>query len=226
MAVVVTLLVTGWPVAAVIGGGAAWASLGTLGKRDSDEADRAEAIAEWARKLRDGLGTAMELGTVLRSTAPMAPPLIRADVGAATDRLATERIDVVLDDLSERLGGGHGDLVLAALRQAARGGGRQLRDVLESIAETAQDEAGMIRRVQVAQQPARTSSRLVTGVAAVSMLGSIVLFPDWVAPYGTSTGQLVLGGIAVIGALALVWMARMSRIELPAKFVARRGSEA
>lgn len=222
-AAVVSLVVTGWPVAAVAGAVGAWVATTALDRPDDDAAARAEATALWAEILRDALGTSWEIETVLRSTARTAPRLIRPDIVAATDRLAVEPFDVVLDDLGDRLGGGTGDLVIAALRLAGRSGGRQVREILDSVATAAYDEAEMLRRIEVARQSPRTSARVVTAITVLSVLGTVVFFRDWVEPYGTRPGQVALAVIALWCGAALAWMARMSRFELPARFSARRG---
>jgi tight adherence protein B len=222
---VLAFVVTGWPVAAVIGGVGAWVAATALGRRADDAAARAEATALWAEILRDALGTSWEIETVLKATAPTAPRLIRADVMAATDRLAYESFDGVLDDLGARLGGGTGDLVIAALRLAGRSGGRQVREILDSVAAAAYHEAEMLQRIEVARQSPRTSARLVTAITVLSMAGTAVFFRDWVAPYGSATGQVALALIAGWCGLALAWMARMSRVDVPARFAAGRGAD-
>ena len=107
------LVLTRWPVAGVVG--AAGAGMrppcGACGADDT--AQRAEAVALWAEILRDGLGTSMEIETVLRTTAPIAPQLIRADVEAATARLAYMPYDDVLDELADKLDASSGDMVVS-----------------------------------------------------------------------------------------------------------------
>ncbi len=219
---VAALLLTGWPVAAMVGGVAAWVGHGALGRRHDDAADRAEAIALWAEILRDAMGTAWEIETVLSATAPSSPRLIRAQVTAAAGRLAHESLDVVLDDLAARLGGGSADLVIAALRLAGRSGGRQVRQVLDDVARAAYGEAEMLNRIKVARQTPVTSARFVTGITAVSVVGTVVFAQDFLEPYDTASGQLALLFIALWCTASLGWMARMTRVDLPARFTARR----
>jgi Flp pilus assembly protein TadB len=192
-------------------------------RRATDPAAMAEAIALWTEILRDALGTSWEIETVLRATAPTAPRLIRAEVIRATDKLDYATLDEVLDELAVNLGGGVGDLVIVALRLAGRSGGRQVRGVLDATARTAYNEAEMLRRIEVARQSPRTSARLVTGITVVAVLGTVVFFRDWVEPYGTPSGQVVLAFMAAWCGGALWWMSRMTNVRLPARFTARPG---
>ena len=80
----------------------------------------------------------------------------------------------------------------------------------------------MLRRVAVARQSPRTSTRLVTGITVVAVLGTVLLFRDWVEPYGTASGQVALGVIAAWCGGALWWMSRMTDVRLPARFTARQ----
>jgi Flp pilus assembly protein TadB len=141
----------------------------------------------------------------------------------ATDKLDYATLDEVLDELAVNLGGGVGDLVVVALRLAGRSGGRQVRGVLDATARTAYNEAEMLRRIEVARQSPRTSARLVTGITVVAVLGTVLFFRDWVEPYGTPSGQVVLAFMAAWCGAALWWMSRMTNVRLPARFTARPG---
>ena len=219
---VVALALTRWPVAAVAGAAGAWQAVVALRRPKDDTAERAEAVALWAEILRDGLGTSMEIETVLRTTAPIAPQLIRHDVEAATARLAYVPYDDVLDDLAAKLDASSGDMVVAALRLAGRSGGRQVRDVLDSVSKAAYSDADALRRVEVARQRPRSSARLVVGIVMGTVVISAVLFRRWLEPYASPGGQLALAVIALWCWGAMWWMSRMSRVEMPARFSARR----
>jgi Flp pilus assembly protein TadB len=216
------LVLTRWPVAGVVGAAGAWQAVAALRRPRDDTAQRAEAIALWAEILRDGLGTSMEIETVLRTTAPIAPQLIRADVEAATARLAYMPYDDVLDELADKLDASSGDMVVSALRLAGRSGGRQVRDVLDSVAKAAYSDADTLRRVEVARERPRSSARLVVGIVVGTVVISAVAFRRWLEPYASPTGQIALAIIALWCWAAMWWMSRMSKVDMPARFSARR----
>ncbi|HKE76053.1 MAG TPA: hypothetical protein VKB57_20715 [Acidimicrobiales bacterium] len=217
----VALALTRWPVVAVIGAAGAWQAMAALRRPRDDTAARAEAVALLAEILRDGLGTSMEIETVLRTTAPIAPQLIRHDVEAATARLAYVPYDDVLDELADKLDCSSGDMVVAALRLAGRSGGRQVRDVLDSVAKAAYSDADTLRRVEVARQRPRSSARMVVGIVVGTVVLSALVFRRWLAPYGSPGGQVALAIIALWCWAAMWWMARMSRVDMPGRFSAR-----
>jgi Flp pilus assembly protein TadB len=216
------LVLTRWPVAGVVGAAGAWQAVAALRRPRDDTAQRAEAVALWAEILRDGLGTSMEIETVLRTTAPIAPQLIRADVEAATARLAYMPYDDVLDELADKLDASSGDMVVSALRLAGRSGGRQVRDVLDSVAKAAYSDADTLRRVEVARERPRSSARLVVGIVVGTVAISAVAFRRWLEPYASPSGQIALAIIALWCWAAMWWMSRMSQVEMPARFSARR----
>jgi hypothetical protein len=218
-AALLVLLVTRWPVAAAAGGvGAALlgGSRAALG-RQPQHADTAEALAAWAEMLPRGIEG------VLVATAASAPPLVREPVRRAARRLPFEALDPVLDDLAGDLAHPVGDLVVTALRLAARSGGRQVRTVLDDLATAAREQAQMHRRVEVARARPRSDMRSVLAI----MGGFLVLFSvgarGYLEPYGTVLGQLVLVMVVLIWAAALWGMARMGRDRPLERFLARAG---
>ena len=154
----------------------------------------AEALTAWAEMLRDATGTPRGIEGVLVATAPGAPapdPAGRAAGRPAAAR--TTRSSVVLDDLADDLDHPVGDLVVTALRLAARSGGRQIRSVLDDLATVAREEARMHRRVEVARARPRADMRSVLAI----MGGFVLLFSIGARTYlerrtAPPLGQLVL----------------------------------
>ena len=218
-----TLLITRWPVAALGAGMAGWFAAVPLVRRPRvSDAARAEALALWVEMLRDAMGTARGIEGVLVATAGTAPAAIREEVGRMARRLAYDPLDDVLDGLADDLDHPLGDLVVTALRLASRAGARQTRDVLTDLAAAAYREAGMHQRVEVARQRPRTAMRWVTVIIG-GFIALLILFArDYLSPYETAVGQLVLVFVAIYWGLGFWWMARMGRIAPIERFLARR----
>src|SRR5690606_17759530 len=127
----------------------------------------------------------------------------------------------VLDDLADDLAHPVGDLVVTALRLAARSGGRQIRSVLDDLAAVAREEARMHRRIEVARARPRSDMRSVL----LLMVGFVALFVlvarDYLAPYGTVAGQLVLTVVLGIWAAGVWAMGRLGRIRPVERFLVR-----
>lgn len=222
----VTLILTRWPVAAIAAGLAVALLSGSksaLG-RHTAEADMAEALTAWAEMLRDATGTPRGIEGVLVATAAGAPALIRPAVVRVAQRLPYDPLDRVLDDLAGDLDHPVGDLVVTALRLAARSGGRQIRSVLDDLATMAREEARMHRRIEVARARPRADMRSVLAI----MGGFVLLFSigarTYLEPYGTALGQLVLAVVICVWAAAIWAMARLGRTTEVERFLARSAS--
>jgi hypothetical protein len=218
----VVLVLTRWPVAAVGAALAAWYASMPSGDRRVDEAAKADALTAWVEMLRDATGTPRGIEGVLTSTAAGAPVLIRPHVVRLARRLAYEPLDDALDDLADDLAHPLGDLVVTSLRLAARSGGRQIRNVLDDLAASAREEARMHRRIAVARERPRSDMRSV--IVIMVLFVSILTFAarEYLEPYDTPGGQVVLLGVALAWGGGVVAMVRMGRAQPVERFLARR----
>lgn len=221
-AAAVLLVITRWPVAAAAG-----AALGFFGpdllagkaKRTAD-ATRSAAIATWCEMIRDTLSSGAGLQQVLIATAPIAPTPIRP----ALDRLQarrragvplTEAIAALADDLNDPTG----DLVVSALLLAAKGEARDLANLLGQLAEIARENATIRLQADAAQGKTRTATRAITGITIVMALVLTVVGRNYLRPYSSFSGQLVLGLVLTEFAVALWWIHRLNRTHPPNRFL-------
>ena len=213
------LVFTRWPVAAIAAGLAvAYGSSPALRQR-GDDADKAEALTVWAEMLRDATGTPRGIEGVLVATAAGAPVLIRAHVARLARRLPYEPLDAALDGLADDLDHPVGDLVVTALRLAAHSGGRQIRSVLDDLATVAREEARMHRRIEVARARPRSDMRSVLVIMGVFVALFAVVAQEYLEPYRTPGGQLVLGLVIAMWAGAIWAMARLGRLDPVERFL-------
>lgn len=218
-------LITGWPV----GGLLAALAVGVLprlvasGRAEATQTARVEAVATWAEMLRDTLSGAAGLEQALLATAPIAPGPIRPEVAALAAALQSgTRLPDALADLADDLADPTGDLVVTALHLAATRQARQLGDLLGRLATAAHDHAALRLRTTAARAQTRTSVRIIIGTTTVMAGGLVLLSHAYVAPYRTVAGQLVLLLIGAIFAAGYGWLARMSRIPAPDRFLTHR----
>ncbi len=219
---VVLLVVTRWPAAAA--GGAALGFFGpellaTRTKRTA-EATTSAAIATWCEMLRDTLSSGAGLQQVIMATSPIAPAPIRP----ALDRLQTRRragvpLTESIAALAADLNDPTGDLVVSALLLAARGEARDLANLLSQLAEIARESATIRLKADAARGSIRTATRGITGVTIVMALILSIVGRDYLAPYGTVAGQLVLGLVLAGFAAALWWIQRLNRSQPPNRFL-------
>lgn len=175
-----------------------------------------EALEEWTRALSGvltvGVGLEEAIRATLRSTPKAIKPEVEALVGRLRARYSTEdALHAFADDLNDATG----DLVAANLILGARRRGKGLASVLESLAESVADDVRARRAIEADRAKPRTTARWVT-IITLTVLAVLALTGDYIAPYGTAIGQILL--ITLLGAYVglLVWMRKMATgAELP-----------
>ena len=220
---VVVAVFTKWPVGGILAAAlvGSWHTL--FGQRSASDGEilRIEAIASWTEMLRDTMAAASGLEQAIATTAPIAPAPIRADVMMLATRLETREVTLSqgLPDLADALGDPTGDLVIAALASAADRRARSLAELLGALAASAREDASMRLRVQAGRARIATTARIVS-TCTLLLGGGLVLFNrDFLAPYGTTEGQVVLAIVGGIFALGFWWLTRMSGISSPERFL-------
>ena len=219
---VLTGMVTGWVVGAVLAGVGCWSLPGIVG-RDRYQAARVariEAIASWSEMLRDTLSAAAGLEQAILVTAPLAPRAIRSEITGLAARLqGGVRIDDALRITAGELADHTSDLVCAALMLASRQHARQLGDLLGSLAQAAREQASMRLRVEAGRARSRTSVRVVVGTTLGFAAGLVLLNRPYLAAYDTAAGQLVLLGIGGVFAAGFAWLACIATVAEPARLL-------
>ncbi|RYE76830.1 MAG: type II secretion system protein, partial [Myxococcales bacterium] len=160
------------------------------------------------------------LEQAIPATAVNAAPSIRPALNLLVDRLRVrEPLPDALMKFSDDLDDASADLVVAALILNARLRGPGLRDVLTALATSARDELDVRRRVEASRRSTRRSVQVVVGVI-LFVAGMLVLFNrEYVEPYGTFMGQLVLAGVLAIFGVSVFWLRSLSGVTEPERFL-------
>ncbi|HEX8803954.1 MAG TPA: hypothetical protein VF743_07165 [Acidimicrobiales bacterium] len=227
LAVVVGAL-TRWPMAALLLGLAGFMAPSILGGQAERKSslDRIESIAAWAEMLRDTMAGAGGLEQSIIATAAVAPPPIRSEVLRLAARLERERLAPSLREFADAIDDPAGDLVVAALILAADKSPKRLGDLLGRLATSARAEVNMRLRVEANRARTRTSVRVITIFTTGFALFLLVFNRNYLDPYDTVQGQLVLGLIGLCFAGAFYWLARAFRIEPEERFLRAEATEA
>lgn len=207
----IVAIVTGWLLAIVI------TPLGVVGlpfllsaSDAQDRIARLEAMEEWIRSLSGVLTAGVGLEQALIATLRSAPTEIRPEVGRLVARLrARWGTEAALRALADDLDDSTGDLIAANLILGARRRGSGLAAVLESLAESVAADVRARRQIEADRAKPRTTARWVT-LITVSVLVVLGLTGDYVAPYRSGLGQLVLALMLAAYGGVLVWMRRMA----------------
>jgi hypothetical protein len=212
---------THWPVAALLaaGVGAAGPSLVGAAARRRAIVVRLEAIAGWSEQLRDVMAAAAGIQEAIGATAPLAPVAIRPEVLRLAGRLEREPLRDALRGFADEVAHPLADTIVAALLLAAERQGR-LADVLGEVARTARQTASMRLRVEALRARTYVTTRLIVGITIAMGVGLVALRRQYLAPFDTVAGQVM---IAVIGAMFLsagVLLARLARPVEPPRLLA------
>ncbi|GAA1923822.1 type II secretion system F family protein [Streptantibioticus ferralitis] len=218
VAVVATWAYTGYPMQGLIAG-LAMVGLpfllhpeGAAGARPRIE--RLEALAQMLNQLAAvHKAGSTSLDRSLIAAVPNVPPVIRADIGRLAARLeagwsppnayrafADEQADGVIDH------------VMLLFQSHWRNKGSGLAAALEALATGIAQQAAGLRDEEARRAGTRKEARLVSliflGIVAVCTING-----QWVGPYDTWYGQILLGVFAVMFVGAFAWLRRMARPE-------------
>ena len=224
LAVMVIWALTGWPVVAVAAGGliVAWPRLVGGVQAEQRQIARLDALVAWTESLRDTIAGHHSLENALPSSAVHASPLIRPAllrlVGQIRARVPVDRALVMLAD---ELDDPSADLVIAELVLSAKRRGDGLRDRLSSLATTAREELEMRRRIVADRAEIRRGTQIIVVVTIVFAVLLVIFGGDYIKPYSTVSGQVILALVVGIFAVAFAWLRRLADQHPVARFLRR-----
>lgn len=180
---------------------------------------RLEALEEWTRSLAGVLTVGVGLEQAILATQRSTPAALEADVARLASRIrarwpTAEALRAFADDLDDATG----DLVAASLVLASRRRGRGLADLLSGLADTAAEELRMRRAIEAERARPRATARWITLITTV-FLGLLALTGDFLSPYATPAGQVILLVLLGVFAGALVWLRALTATRPLPRFV-------
>ncbi|MEV7525041.1 type II secretion system F family protein [Streptomyces sp. NPDC091371] len=220
----VILLLTRWAVAGIATGVLVffWNRLFGGAAEERGAMRRVEALAAWTESLRDTIAGAVGLEQAIPASARAAAPALRPHLETLVDRLrARMPLPDALQHLADEIDDASADIIVAALILNARLRGPGLRQVLGALAKSAREEVDMRQRVMAQRSSTRRSVQIVVGVSVSFVLGLSIFNPEFVSPYDSPVGQLVLACVCGLFALGFWWLRKLSTIETPERFLVR-----
>lgn len=185
---------------------------------------RLEAMEEWIRSLAGVLTAGVGLEQALIATLRSVPSPIRSEVSRLVARLrARWSTEAALRALADDLDDATGDLIVANLILGSRRRGSGLAEVLASLAESVAADVRARGAIEADRAKPRTTARWVT-VITVAVLVVLGTTGDYVAPYRTGPGQLVLALMLAAYGGVLVWMRRMAAGRTLPRFIGERAA--
>lgn len=219
------LLLTGVPAVGLLAA-VATPTLPLLWQAGSDQRraiGRADAVAEWTRRLADQLATGSGLVAALAASADTAPAPITIPVGELAARLragtppadALRRFAADLDDAVA-------EQVVAALLLHLHDRGDQVATVLRGLASDAAKVVAMRREVDAKRAQPRFTVRFMIVLAGVVTV--LLGVQGLLAVYREPVGQLLLTVGAVSFGAVLAWVNAVTRTPVAPRFLASQGA--
>ncbi|KQU67963.1 type II secretion system F family protein [Phycicoccus sp. Root101] len=208
---VAVALLTGWIIAIpLVPAAAAGVPILLSAPPSASKIYRLEAMEEWTRSLAGILTAGVGLEQALISTLRSTPEAIRPEVTRLASRLrARWATEDALRAFADELDDTTGDLIAGNLILAARHRGAGVASVLEALAESTAADVAARREIESDRARPRSTARWVT-LITISVLGVLALTGDYVRPYGTPIGQLLLVLLLGLYVATLLWMRTMS----------------
>jgi Flp pilus assembly protein TadB len=223
-----TLVATRWLVAGLGVALLAYSWRGLAGASGERRAlNRLEALATWTESLRDTIAGAVGLEQAIPASLRVAAPSLQQPLLRLVDRLHTrvpmpEALLAFADDLDDP----GADLIIAALVINSRLRGPGLRDLLGSLSGSVREELDMRRKVYADRRSTRRSVQIVVGVSVGMALLLAEFDHQFLSPYDSVTGQLVLAVVAAVYAAGIIWLRRLARFESPERLLSAGGPAA
>ncbi|NLU77836.1 type II secretion system F family protein [Micromonospora sp. HNM0581] len=214
-------LLTGLPVVgllvAVAVPGTPW--LFSVGRAEQRAIARIEAVGEWTRRLKDVSATGQGLQQAIIGTVTTAPEEIQEEVRLLAARLQAGWLArSALLAFADEIGDPVCDQVVAALILHLSDRGERLGDVLGSIASAAAAEVTTRREIEAKRTQPRFAVRFLTGMTLATIAYGL-LNREYVQPYDTPFGQVVMATLGTAFVALLAWVRSMSQPPRPARFL-------
>jgi Flp pilus assembly protein TadB len=136
------------------------------------------------------------------------------------ERISTrrERLRPALERFADELAHPLGDMVVTSLLLASERQGR-LGDLLSEVARSARQTATMRLRVEAARARTYVTTRLIVGITVLITTWLLVFRREYLAPFDTAGGQVMLVVIGGVFVGAGVLMRRMAEPNEPARLL-------
>jgi tight adherence protein B len=204
---------TRWPAAMVTCAVLGWLTPSFVGLRARRRRAlaRSEAVAAWAEMLRDLLVSNAGLHEAIGKSARVAPAAIRDEVKALYVRTQRGELGPALTRFAEELDDGVADTVVTALQIADQRAVSDLGGMLAAVATSTRETVAMQLRIDAARARTYRTAQLIAGIVAFFVGALALTNREYLEPFGTATGQIVLAATAGVVGVAVWAMVMLSR---------------
>ncbi|MDO4412578.1 type II secretion system F family protein [Cutibacterium sp.] len=218
-------LVTGWAVLILIVPVLAVAVPALLAGPPRHDLDVMRALERWVRLVSGSASTGKSVIDAIRATRRQAPEVLAQPLTRMVARLDSRwNTQAALQGLADDLDSADADQVIAAIMMAAERGGTGATTTLDALAASLQERIRAYREIRAERAKPRVVVRQVSTIIAVVLTGACVLGREYLAPYHTGVGQVLLCGYAGLYLAGLVALSRRSKPRRRARILLRQES--
>ena len=219
-------LVTGWAVLILIVPILAVVVPALLADPPRRDLDVMRALERWVRLVSGSASTGKSVIDAIRATRRQAPALLVEPLTRMVARLDS-RWDTraSLQGLADDLDSADADQVIAAIMMASERGGTGATSTLDALAASLQERIRAARGVQAERAKPRVVVRQVSIIIAVVLAGALALGREYLAPYRTGVGQVLLCCYAGLYLVGLVALSQCSKPRRRARILLRREAD-
>ncbi len=212
---------TGWPVAVPIAGLAVFGLPGLFGRTSgSVSIAKIEAIASWTEMLQGTLAASAGLGQAIMATAPLSPRPVRPAALRLSSRLsAGMHPREALAQFADELADPSADRVVCALQLAVTSRAQRVGDLLVALAESTREDVALRLRIETSRASVRSGVRTVLAFSVAFAVGLVLIGRNYLAPFGSAEGQVVLSLVGVLYAVGLTLLVSLSRPPTPVRLL-------
>lgn len=182
-----------------------------------------DALAEYARGIAGVLAVGRGIEQAILQASRSAPQVIGTEVGKLTARIrASWELKRALRAFADDFDDATADVFVATLLLASDRRGPGLAAVMQDMAASVDHEVRARREVETEQQKPRTAARMITIISGL-LLAGLLVSGDYIAPYGSLLGQLLLTAYLAGYVAILWWMSRMTKEKPIPRFIGTGG---
>lgn len=175
------------------------------------EIARLSAMEEWMRNLAGVITVGYGLEQAILATGKSIPRALDTELNSLLTRIRhSDKPKRALDKFADDLNDSTGDMLVGMLKLALDIRPDGLAMFLNSVAAAVADDVRGRRQAETGRAGARTEARGVA-IATVVFLTALVLFTNFMAPYKSGVGQVVLLGFLAAFLGCLLWMRHITR---------------
>lgn len=218
----VVVVFTRWPVAgaAVTAVIYLWPTMFGGARQAAGSVERLEALATWTESLRDSIAGSIGLEEAIRHSLAAAPPVLLPSLQRLEGRIRVQiPLPQALAAYAEEFDDSSADLVIAALILNSRLRGPGLVATLTALATAAREEIDMRRRIEEGRKSLRRTALIIVGATGLFAGGLTIFSRDYVAPYSTPFGQVMLAIVLSVFAGGLIWIRSAANLKAPERFL-------